>query len=610
MTQLIRPKSQKRFIFSKKPAISGMRAFNALNGAQFLGALNDNLFKFLSIYLLIDLKGASASNEILFWIGIAFVAPFLLFSSTAGILADRFSKQRVIILLKALEIVIILGSFFAFYYQSPLGCYSLVFMLCLQSALMGPSKYSIIPELVSQEKIAKANGLITSFTYLACILGSVLASAIKQVTGGDFMVGAGACMIVAIVGFLFSLFISYTEPKRSTNKISPLVLSQVIKTFKYCRRTPKLRLAVLGSAFFLFIGAYLQLNIIPFAIESLGLTDVVGGYLFSGCAIGIAVGAVLAGRACRRELDLGLSCFAIMMLGAILFFIPLFSSNVIAVAIAMVGIGLFGGLFVVPLESYIQSFSPSEMRGQIVALGSFLSFGGVLLAPLCLIVFGKFFGLSASAGFVIMGWIVLATFIVLTKFLCGHFLNYLSRLLIQPFYDLHFISYPFGRQSQDEKVAIVFRKKAFKHLLLLLGESSKFHLFVVRRTKWKIDRFLNHFSSISFLYSEGEVHPSPKDIKEEMGALAASVKPLFIFTNARSYKTFKQNRFFQILKEEQHYDLRHFEIRNIARFKPHWKKPLKRLHLTYHFNEPKPVSKHIKRKAGAPKKELQYARCR
>lgn len=607
MAQLVKSKVSKRLAFSRKPRVSGMQAFHALNGAQFLGALNDNLFKFLSIYLLIDLKGSSASTDVAFWIGIAFVAPFLLFSSTAGVLADRFSKQRVIILLKFLEIVIIAASFFAFYYKSPFGCYSLVFMLCLQSALMGPSKYSIIPELVGDDKIAKANGLITSFTYFACIMGSVLASAVTQITGGNFMIGAGVCMFVAVMGFLFSIFIPYTEPKRSTNKISPLVVAQAIKTFKHCRRIPKLRVAVLGSAFFLFIGAYLQLNLIPFAIDSLGLTSAAGGYLFSGCAIGIAVGAVIAGRLCRKELDLGLSCFSIMILGAILFAVPFFASSVVPVAFAMIGIGLCGGLFVVPLESYIQAFSPSEMRGQVIALSSFLSFMGVLLAPLCLIVFGKFLGFSASSGFVIMGLIVLATFTVLAKYLCGHFLNYLSRLLIQPFYDLHFISYPFGLQNQEDKVAVVFRKRALRHLFLLLGESSKFHLFIVRRTKRKADWFLAQFSSITFLYSEDETTPQPHEIKKDMGPLAAITKPIFIFTNVRSYKTFKRSNYFQVLQDEHHYDIRHFEIRNTARFKPHWKKPFKRTHLTYHFDEGKRAVKipHAKHRTKAHR-DLQY----
>jgi len=178
---------------------------NFLNGAQFLGAMNDNLFKFLNIYLLIDYYGAASSADVLLLVGISYVAPFLLFSSAAGILADRFSKQKFIVLLKIVEIIIIGASFFVFNAKAPLGCYSLVFLLSLHSALMGPPKYSIIPELVKEDAISKANGLITSSTYLAIIVGTFLASFLAQISGKNFIFCTTFCFIAAVLGLVFAL---------------------------------------------------------------------------------------------------------------------------------------------------------------------------------------------------------------------------------------------------------------------------------------------------------------------------------------------------------------------------------------------------------------------
>ena len=109
-----------------------------LNVTQFLGALNDNVFKYLIVFLLINLLGVAASTDILFWVGVIYVLPFLLFSSNAGILADRFSKQRLIIALKLLEVLIMVCGIIAFAYQSSLGLYILLFLLSLQSALFSP----------------------------------------------------------------------------------------------------------------------------------------------------------------------------------------------------------------------------------------------------------------------------------------------------------------------------------------------------------------------------------------------------------------------------------------------------------------------------------------
>ena len=197
------------------------------NLTQFGGALNDNIFKYLIVFSLIAMQGVEASSTILFWVGIVYVLPFLLFSSGAGILADRFSKSRMIVALKMTEIIIIVLSFIAFATKSEWGSYSLMFLLSMQSALFGPPKYSVIPELVKKDKISKANGLITSFTYLAIIIGTFLASAVTQITNRNFVLAAGLCLFIAAGGFITSLFIPYTKPKGTKKKINPLFVVEI-----------------------------------------------------------------------------------------------------------------------------------------------------------------------------------------------------------------------------------------------------------------------------------------------------------------------------------------------------------------------------------------------
>ena len=196
---------------------SDFRSFYFLNATQFLGALNDNIFKLLVIYFLINLEGPAAANSILSLAGAIFVIPFLLFSSGAGVLADKSSKRSIIVFTKILELAIMIFGLITVSVGWAFGTYAALFLMATQSAIFGPSKYGIIPELVEPKKVSKANGSLTSMTYLAIILGTFLASFITHVTNKNFVFEAGFCVFIAVIGILTSLGINRTQPQKSTN---------------------------------------------------------------------------------------------------------------------------------------------------------------------------------------------------------------------------------------------------------------------------------------------------------------------------------------------------------------------------------------------------------
>ena len=145
--------------------IRRLSSFTYLNVTQFLGALNDNLYKLLIVYFFIELEGIESSHRILAITGAIFVLPFLLFSASSGTLADRCSKRNIIALTKILEFITLAFGVVAFQYESKIGSYCVLFLMASLSAVFGPSKYGILPELVSSERISKANGLMSSFTF-------------------------------------------------------------------------------------------------------------------------------------------------------------------------------------------------------------------------------------------------------------------------------------------------------------------------------------------------------------------------------------------------------------------------------------------------------------
>ena len=182
-----------------------------------------------------------------------------------------------------------------------------------------------------------------------------------------------------------------------------------------------LLLAVAGWALFMLIGAFAQLNLIPYGMEALGLSQEQSGGLFLVAALGIGFGAFLAGRFSGPNVELGLVPLGSLGLcaGAVGLGIAGGSFSVSIISILLFGIG--GGFFIVPLRSIIQLRAPRERLGQTLATSGFLGWMGVLLAALMLNLFSVRLGLSAAQGFMVIGTITLvlcsAALIVLPDFL-------------------------------------------------------------------------------------------------------------------------------------------------------------------------------------------------
>lgn len=352
--------------------------------------------------------------------------PFLLFASLAGTLADRYSKRTMIYFTRILEILIMILGVVAFYYQTAVGGYAVLFLLATHSALFSPAKYGILPEIVKKEKISHYNGILTATTYLAIILGTFFASFLTDVTHKNFVLSGLFCILIALLAGLSSIGIEKTVAQSADKKISARFISEILKTLKRAKKTRYLLPAIVFGAYFLFMGAYTQLNIIPFTLESLGLSPEDGGYLFLMTAIGIGLGSFLAGQLSGDEVELGfvpLAAFGVALCYLGLF---LFSTNLIIVALFLFLIGLCGGFYIVPVDAFIQVASNPGDRGQNVAAANFLSFVGVIIASGLLALLGNGFGLRACEGFLVVS---ILTFI-LGASLILIFLDQIFRLVV------------------------------------------------------------------------------------------------------------------------------------------------------------------------------------
>ena len=462
------------------------RSFFWLNATQFLGALNDNMFKLFIIFYLIGIHGADQAGVITAKAGAVFVLPFLLFSAASGILADRLSKQRIIVATKVIEVAVMLLGTVAFWNGSTLGLYAVLFLMATQSALFGPSKYGIVPELVQKDQLSKANGLLESFTYLAIVLGTGLAPFLAQAMSADYHRAAIFCIGFALAGLAACLKIRTTPPAGSGKEISPLFLREIWKTLRSVKQDGYLFLAVIGSAYFLFLGAFIQINLIPYGMETLHLGQEQSGYLFLVAAVGIGTGAFLAGKLSGRNVEFGvvpIGAAGLALVPMALYAVP---ANLLLIVPLLLLLGLSAGLFLVPLHAFIQMRAPREKLGEILAASGFLSWVGVLLASALTYLLTGAMGLSAARGFQVIGCLTLGLTLITLKVLPDFLLRFLALLTMKCCYRLKVV----GRHNVplEGPALLVPNHVTWLDALLLIATQQRRIRFVMHRsiydTRW------------------------------------------------------------------------------------------------------------------------------
>jgi acyl-[acyl-carrier-protein]-phospholipid O-acyltransferase/long-chain-fatty-acid--[acyl-carrier-protein] ligase len=392
-------------------------SFAWLNATQFFGALNDNVFKLLVVFFLVDHLGFDRSSTIGL-AAIVFVIPFLLFSHAAGVLADRYSKQNIIFYSKCMETTLMAAGIIAILLGNPYLLYALLFLMCMQSAFFGPSKYGIIPELVKPEELSRANSFLIGLSYLAIILGTFIPSLfLVSIFKGSYPSLATVCLGISALGLVSSTRIEETAPIGSTKqRFTPFFVVDIFKTLFGLRKDRYLFATLLSVAYFLFLGAFIQQNLLLLGPEIFGWDTTTSGYLFPIAAIGIALGSLISGKLSGRCIEFGVVPIGTVGLTLIVFFL-----------------GISAGLFIVPLQAFVQQKSPRDRLGEILACSNFLNFLGVALAAVIFLWLTKGLGMTAQGCFVVNGLMtaILATaaFMVLPDFIVRFMNLILTRII-------------------------------------------------------------------------------------------------------------------------------------------------------------------------------------
>ncbi len=373
-------------------ALLGQRRFAPFFWVQFLGAGNDNVFKFaFTVMVTYQLQVAWLPPAMAgLVIGALFILPFLLFSATSGQLADKFEKGRLIRFVKNLEIAIMLLAGWGFIVQNVpvlLGC---VFLMGLHSTLFGPVKFAYLPQHLNERELTGGNGMVEMGTFVSILLGNVAGGLLIALPETGARYTALACLGLAVLGRVLAQAVPTSPATDPGLKINWNPFTETWRNLKLAHGNIVVFRSLLGISWMWFFGAVFLAQFPAFAKDVLHGNQQVASLLLVVFSVGIGIGALLCEMLSKRHVEIGL-----VPLGAIgmsvfsidLYFAARSLPPADALSIAqflavpahwrvladLFALSLFAGIYSVPMYALIQLRSQPTHRARIIAANNILN---------------------------------------------------------------------------------------------------------------------------------------------------------------------------------------------------------------------------------------------
>jgi acyl-[acyl-carrier-protein]-phospholipid O-acyltransferase/long-chain-fatty-acid--[acyl-carrier-protein] ligase len=403
--------------------------FWSLIVTQFQNAFNDNAIKFLVIYIIVAMDFPKDTREnLILVVGALFALPFIFFSMVGGNLADRYSKRSVVIGTKLMEIFVMAVTILGLWLHNlPLEC-AAVFLISSQSALFGPSKYALLPELVPERKLSWANGIIELGTFLGSIAAVMAAGALAERYHGREQIAGVILLGCTLLGLATSFGITHVPAADPAKKLQWNPIGDLSAQMKTILADRTLAWAVMGNTYLFFLAALLQFTIIIYGHDVLRVDETHISYLQAAVGIGIGIGSVAAGYLSGGKIEYGLiplGALGMTIFGALLYFnapsamlaawlgssaartgwapfehVSSLIARLVHLRIPDLWLlGFFGGFFAVPMNALIQHRPRPAQKGGVIAAANFWSFVGIFVAAAAYNIFSARFHQSAAAIF-------------------------------------------------------------------------------------------------------------------------------------------------------------------------------------------------------------------
>ncbi|HVG91455.1 MAG TPA: MFS transporter, partial [Alphaproteobacteria bacterium] len=357
------------------------RSYWALNITQFQGAFSANAFQNLLSYMVLGMGLTHEQRDKMVpLILLFFSVPLVLFSMTGGFLADRFSKRQVIIWTKLIEIAAMAAGIIALgtgYFPLQLA---VLFVVATQSALFGPSKYGLLPEILPEKWLSWGNGILELLTFLAIISGIVAAGLMSERFHRHEVYAFALLLVLACGGLISSLGIAKVPAAAPAKKFRVNFVADLFVQVRLMRKDRTLFLAVLGNTYFWFIGMLFLQTVFVYGKDIFNAQPKQIALLQAALAAGIGIGSGVAGYLSGNKIEYGLiplGSFGLTIMAALLGVMP---HSFIGAAAILGTLGFFAGFFAVPVNALIQDRPAPDTKGGIIAASNLLSFIGIAAA--------------------------------------------------------------------------------------------------------------------------------------------------------------------------------------------------------------------------------------
>ena len=514
------------------------RRFAPLFWTQFLGAANDNLFKFaftlLATYHAAQWGGVDASTAG-FVIGAIFIAPFVLLSATAGQIADKYEKGALIRFVKDFEIAVMAIAAAGFVARVPGLLYGAVFLMGVHSTLFGPVKYAYLPQHLKDAELTGGNGLVEMGTFVAILAGTMAAGFLVKEGAGASAVAA-ACLAVAVLGRVAAGFVPRSPAPDPGLPINWNPFTETWRNLAIASRDSAVFHSLLGISWLWFVGSIFLTSFTPFAKDVLGGDEDVVTLLLAVFSSGIGLGALACERLSGRKVEIGLVPFG--SIGITVFAVDVWLASrglapsgmrdvaafvrdgaSIRIMADLFLLALFAGFYSVPLYALIQSRAEPAHRARIIAANNILNAIFMIAASLMATALLRS-GLTLPQLFLVVGVMNAAVAAYIYLLVPEFLMRFLCWLLIHSAYRLR----KAGIENIPEEGAavVVCNHVSFVDALVILAASP-------RPIRFVMDHRIFRIPVLSFIFRTMRtipIAPAKEDAAMKERAFAAVAQAL------------------------------------------------------------------------------------
>ena len=456
---------------------------------QFFGAFNDNVFK-NALIILIAFQGVQqgdTNTDLLINIAAAlFILPFFLFSATAGQWIDKYEKSRSIRIIKLMEVFIMTLAAFALIKGYILMLIVLLFLMGTQSAFFGPAKYSYIPQHLSSSELVAGNAWVQLGTFVAILLGTIMGGVMISLEQGREYV-AVSIVLLAIAGYFASRYIPLTPSFDDKIKTNWNFVAETFSNIKFLKTNRTVFLSILGVSWFWFLGATYLVQLPNYTKTTLGGDEQVVTLLLALFSVGIGAGSMLCNVLSGKKVEIGLVPFgsigltifgidmyfsAPQMIPAITIGIEQFLSTEsllggnLRLLVDIVMIGVFGGLYIVPLMALIQERSAPEHMSRVIAGNNIINALMMVASAIFTIVILSS-GFSISELFLMVAVLNALVAIYIYSLVPEFFMRFMVWLLIHSIYRVRSVG--LGKIPEEGAAVLVCNHVSFVDPLIMAG---------------------------------------------------------------------------------------------------------------------------------------------